>query len=88
MIGQRPEQAGARVCDGADGEYTVKLDTGTEPARIDLTFDSPDSRPVPGIFKFDADKLIVLCGKAGGPRPDSFDGKAGTKFVLRRAKTP
>jgi hypothetical protein len=30
--------------------------------------------------------LTIVCGEAGGTRPDKFDGKSGTKLVLRKAK--
>jgi uncharacterized protein (TIGR03067 family) len=66
--------------------YTVKLNTSVKPWRIDMTFDAPKSRPCLGIFKFEADKLTIVCGEAGGTRPDKFDGNSGTKFVLRKAK--
>jgi uncharacterized protein (TIGR03067 family) len=66
--------------------YTFKLDTTARPWRIDLTFDRPDARPSPGILKFEADKLTIVSGGAGGTRPDKFDGKSGTKFVLKKAK--
>jgi uncharacterized protein (TIGR03067 family) len=66
--------------------YTFKLDTSARPWRIDLTFDRPNSRPSPGILKFEWDKLTIVCGEAGGARPEKFDGKSGTKFVLRKAK--
>jgi uncharacterized protein (TIGR03067 family) len=66
--------------------YTFKLDAGARPPRIDLTFDRPQSRPSPGIFKFEAGKLIIVNGGVGEARPSKFDGKTGTKFVLRRPK--
>jgi RNA polymerase sigma factor (sigma-70 family) len=66
--------------------YTVKLDTTATPWRIDMTFDRPGARPALGIVKLEAGTLTILVGEVGGTRPDTFDGKSGTKFVLRRAK--
>jgi uncharacterized protein (TIGR03067 family) len=66
--------------------YTFTLDTSVRPWRIDLTFDRPKSRPSPGSFMFEGDKLTIVSGEAGGTRPEKFDGKSGTKFVLKKAK--
>src|SRR4051794_41859745 len=56
--------------------YTFKLDTSTNPWRIDMTFDRPNSRSIPGILKFEEDGLTIVSGEAGGARPEKFDGKA------------
>jgi hypothetical protein len=46
---------------------------------------SPPSRPLPGIFKFEGDRLIIMLNGERGRLPDSFEAKCATKFVLRKA---
>jgi uncharacterized protein (TIGR03067 family) len=67
----------------------TNLSTRTAPWRIDMKFanpGSPPSRPIPGSFKFEGDKLLIMKGEAGGQPPDNFDAKCPTKIVLRKAK--
>jgi uncharacterized protein (TIGR03067 family) len=69
--------------------YVIKVDTRRTPWRIYKTFanpGSPPSRPHPGIFKFEGDRLIILSNQPGERLPNKFDAKCATKFVLRKAK--
>jgi uncharacterized protein (TIGR03067 family) len=66
--------------------YIIRLDASAKTPRIDMTFDGPKSFPGLGIFKFEADKLIIVNAEPGKSRPTKFDSKTGTKFVLRRPK--
>ena len=73
-------------------EGTLKTDTSTKPARIDLKVEKGKhkGKSVEGIYRLDGDTLSISIGRPGHKeRPGAFTSKEGsdcTAFVLKRQK--
>lgn len=65
-----------------DAEFTLKLETTTDPKLIDVT--TPDGQTLEGIYKLE-DKRWTICIRGDADikdRPATFESKPGTKIIL------
>ena len=68
---------------GSTDERRYKLYPKTSPAQIDLIRDDGSGQTLvyPGIFKIEANKLILDLASPGGERPKEFDAARGAYFM-------
>ena len=62
------------------GTYT--LDPKKEPAEVDLTSAPPAAGTWKGIYRLDGDTLTVCVTTSSSARPTSFEGKAGSGYIV------
>src|SRR5262245_10227161 len=65
-------------------EGTLKLDSSTQPAQLDLKFDAgpPTGETNLGIYKLDGDTWILCLATRGSVRPSRFASTPGSGFAL------